>query len=106
PSYWSVRNHPKMDLAETQAISLQARFLPEGFARGTDKSQSNGQVASRPRWIEFPRIFSNIRIAQLVPKLWRPTMKPRKVIKLLAYPLLHPVVCVVILLRFCPFTFN
>ena len=52
----SVRNHPKMDLAEPQAVYLQARFLPEGVAQGTHEPRGNGQVAGLPQWTEV--IFS------------------------------------------------
>jgi len=37
---------PKMSLAESQALCLQARFIPEGVAQGTDEPQGNEQVAS------------------------------------------------------------
>ena len=50
----SVRNHPKMDLAEPQAVCLQARFLPEGVAQGTHEPRGNGQVAGLPQWTEVP----------------------------------------------------
>ena len=43
-----------MDLAEPQAVCLQARFLPEGVAQGTDEPRGNGQVAGLPQWTEVP----------------------------------------------------
>ena len=38
-----------MDLAEPQAVRLQARFLPEGVAQGTHEPRGNGQVAAVDR---------------------------------------------------------
>ena len=43
-----------MDLAEPQAVCLQARFLPEGVAQGTHEPRGNGQVAGLPQWTEVP----------------------------------------------------
>ena len=43
-----------MDLAETQAVCLQTRFLPEGVAQGIDEPRGNGQVAVLPQWTEVP----------------------------------------------------
>ena len=43
-----------MDLAEPQAVCLQARFLPEGVAQGTDEPRGNGQVVGLPQWTEVP----------------------------------------------------
>ena len=50
----SVRNHPKMDLAEPQAVCLQARFLPEGVAQNTNEPQGNDQVTSSPQCTKVP----------------------------------------------------
>ena len=43
-----------MDLAEPQAVCLQARFLPEGVAQGTHEPKGNWQVAGLPQWTEVP----------------------------------------------------
>src|SRR5699024_5977946 len=53
-----------MDLAEPQAVCLQARFLPEGVAQGTHGPLGNGQVAGLPQWTEVssPRMNASHQV--------------------------------------------
>src|SRR5699024_7486868 len=44
-SVFSVRNYTKIDLAELQAVCLEARFLPEDVAQGTHERASGQHTA-------------------------------------------------------------